>query len=155
MSGARTGLAAALALALAAIVVAVACGNPASVDGFPAVDDAGCYYSCSQPCRGIGVCVPWPYVPSCQAPCNSDDDCTSGQPCLLLTTDGLPPSSGGVCAGSGTLKICGADRPCPPLSPMCRDAQTLMKPLTTARNLCGYELVTCPNGCDSTLGKCM
>jgi hypothetical protein len=153
MLGTRTALACALLLAFAAIVVAQACGSGTPVQGFPLVDDAGCFYSCSQPCRGIGVCVPWPYTPSCQAPCNTSDDCASA-PCLLLTTEGLPPSTSGVCAGAGALKICGADRACPPLAPMCQSAMTLMKPLTMAKNLCGYELVNCPNGCDSTNNRC-
>jgi hypothetical protein len=143
-----------LTLAFAAIVVAVACnGGSVPNNGFPLVDDAGCYYSCAMPCRGNGVCVPWPYVPACLAPCDTTDECASG-PCLLLTTDGLPPTASGVCSGSAALKICGADRACPPLAPMCRNATTLMKPLTMAKNLCGYELVNCPNGCDSTLNKC-
>jgi hypothetical protein len=148
----RTAVGITLALGFAAIVAAVACSGGTSVHGFPSADDAGCYYSCAQPCRGNGLCVPWPYTPSCLAPCDNSDECTNG-PCLVLTTDGLPPSGSGVCGGSG-LKICGADRACPPLAAMCRNATTLMKPLTVAKNLCGYELVNCPNGCDTTLNRC-
>lgn len=140
-------------MALVAVLLLSCSGSSAPVSGLPLVDENGCYYSCNMPCRGDGVCVPWPFVPSCLAPCNSDDDCANAL-CMMLTTDGLPPSTGGVCVGSGMLKICGPDRACTMLTPMCRNSTTLMKPLTMQKNLCGYELVNCPGGCDATTNKC-
>jgi hypothetical protein len=138
------------------IVLLAGCpsGSSYTGNGAAAVDDAGCFYGCDQPCRGVSVCVSYPFVSSCQPPCVSGDDCAAGSECLALTTDGFSPTVGGVCANPAQLHICGADRPCPPLSPQCKNATVLMKPLSYPSNVCGYALVSCPNGCDAARAQC-
>lgn len=138
-------------IALTSLTLLGCPGSNVPVSGSNPVDQNGCPYSCAMPCRGEGLCIPWPFKPSCVPPCASSDDC-AGSSCVLLTTSGLPSMTTGVCVAG--LKICGPDRACTPLTPMCRDANTLMKPLTATKNICGYELINCANGCDSTNNKC-
>lgn len=141
---------------LGVLVALTGCPNRNTpVEGTTSVDDAGCFYYCADPCRGVGVCVAWPFFPACVAPCDSDNDCSSGLQCVVLTTPGIVASNNGVCVAPSLPKICGADRPCPSLTPMCKDGQTLMQPLTRPLNLCGYELVPCANGCDGARAKCL
>jgi hypothetical protein len=141
---------------MAALLLVSCLGGGGMAPGPPPSNftDGGCRISCSTVCPGNSVCLPWPYVPSCEVECQSSADCQTGELCVVLTTDGLPRPTLPICVLASRLAVCGGSRPCTPLMPMCQDTQTLLQPLKAAANFCGYEVVACNNGCDAQAARC-
>ena len=112
------------------------------------VDDGGCVAQCGK-CAPLATCVAAPYQPACLQACVTTADCVPGHVCGQLT-----PSSDadGVCLSVSALFWC-HKQDCD-IHAQCRDAQTLLRPLPYLDKICGWELVRCDSGCDSTTAQC-
>jgi hypothetical protein len=136
-----------------AIVLVGLAGCPGSNAKFigQIYDDAGCQIGCDR-CAPLAVCVSAPYKPDCLVPCDTSSDCASGTMCAKLDSS---PESFNVCLGEGAppLTYCNAPATCDRPA-MCQDANTLLKPLPNLAQICGWQVIHCDSGCDSTTAKC-
>jgi hypothetical protein len=136
-------------LVLAVAAVTAACNGTSTPVVGRIYDDAGCQIGCDQ-CAPLATCVSTPYQPACVLPCASSADCPTGQRCALLDIREDTPQP--ICLTPTTLKRC-RTAPCN-IQPRCLDAQTLLRPLAYQDQICGWELVPCDSGCDSTTAQC-
>jgi hypothetical protein len=112
------------------------------------VDDAGCVAQCGK-CAPLAACVAAPYRPACLQMCDQPSDCVRGTICAQIAPDLDGPS---VCVSPSSLVWCN-QQPCN-IQKRCRDAQTLLTPLPYLDKICGWEVVLCDSGCDSTTAQC-
>jgi hypothetical protein len=133
------------ALVLVLVFVLAGCPTQPAGSGGSGYDEFGCKQSCDK-CPSQTLCIGAPYVPVCLVQCRVTTDCDQGI-CIVVGS----PIGPGVCQGA--LTLCDPPTACT-LTAQCRDANTALKPLSTATGLCAFEVVSCDSGCDSATGSC-
>ena len=140
-----------------------ACQLPGPPTGMPDRGDGGAAAADAASCRSEDSCPPCGageeciarslylsgFEATCLRRCTGSGDCDAGQRCLVLF--GLQKA---VCVSETTPRACtslamGEHCDMPPAT--CRDATTLSRPVSILPNhLCGWELLSCTGGCEST-----